>query len=145
MTTPYVLGFAFNPEKTHLLLIQKNRPQWQAGLFNGIGGKIETYDGLPVNAMVREFVEETGLVTSPEQWQQFSTMESNFFHLTCFYTVLENFNHYQSITDEIVFSVSIEQLFATQFKGCISNLSWLIAMLMDKDINHLSSHVRYYE
>src|SRR5579875_1366427 len=98
----YVLGFAFNKEKTKVLLIRKNRPQWQAGLFNGIGGKIESYDVLPVKAMVREFIEETGLSTSIEQWNQYATLGSPNFQVTCYWSVIDNINDYKSITDEEV-------------------------------------------
>lgn len=40
----YVLGFAFNRERTKIVLILKNRPDWQKGKYNGIGGKIEPSD-----------------------------------------------------------------------------------------------------
>ena len=33
MKTNYVVGFAFNKEKTKLLLIKKTKPEWQAGLL----------------------------------------------------------------------------------------------------------------
>ena len=48
----YVLGFAFNKNFREVLLILKNKPQWQKGLYNGIGGKIEEGE-LPIEAMVR--------------------------------------------------------------------------------------------
>ena len=37
----YTLGFVFDRDLQHVLLIQKQRPAWQAGKFNGIGGKLE--------------------------------------------------------------------------------------------------------
>jgi 8-oxo-dGTP diphosphatase len=37
----YVVGFLFNEGKTKVVLIKKNRPDWQKGYFNGVGGKIE--------------------------------------------------------------------------------------------------------
>lgn len=57
----YVLGFMFNEAKTHVLLVKKNRPAWQAGLLNGIGSKIEPGEQ-PLEAMEREFQEETGYI-----------------------------------------------------------------------------------
>jgi ADP-ribose pyrophosphatase YjhB (NUDIX family) len=54
----YVLGFAFNPEKTHVLLAWKSKPAWQAGKLNGIGGAVKE-DELPHHAMAREFAEIT--------------------------------------------------------------------------------------
>ena len=49
MTIKYVVGFAFNKEKTKVLLIKKTKPDWQAGQLNGIGGKIESYDKTHIN------------------------------------------------------------------------------------------------
>ncbi len=55
----YVMGFVFNESKTEVLLIEKKRPKWQAGHWNGIGGKIEQNEK-PADAMQREMFEETG-------------------------------------------------------------------------------------
>lgn len=56
----YVLGFVFNKSKTQVLLIEKKKPEWQAGHWNGIGGKIEENE-LPLQTMIREAIEETSL------------------------------------------------------------------------------------
>lgn len=63
----FVLGFMFNPSRDLVLLIEKDRPAWQAGKLNGVGGKLEDGED-PMVAMVREFREETGIETSPEAW-----------------------------------------------------------------------------
>lgn len=55
----FVLGFVFNSNLNSVLLVEKKRPDWQAGYFNGIGGKIED-DETPLQAMQREGREETG-------------------------------------------------------------------------------------
>ena len=39
--TEYVVGFAFDKKRENVALIQKNRPPWQKGKLNGIGGHIE--------------------------------------------------------------------------------------------------------
>lgn len=69
MKVRYVVGFAFDPALQHVLLVLKNRPSWQAGKFNGPGGKIEE-DEEPKHAMVREFKEETGLDTLEHAWKE---------------------------------------------------------------------------
>jgi len=69
----YVLGFMFSPDLWQVLLIRKEKPSWQAGLLNGIGGKIEPGE-MPLAAMVREFREETGLDTDPCDWHAFGRM-----------------------------------------------------------------------
>jgi 8-oxo-dGTP pyrophosphatase MutT (NUDIX family) len=72
-TTPivYVTGFAFTPDGDSVLLIKKTKPQWQAGKLNGVGGKVEEFDADLAAAMVREFQEETSIVTTSDQWQHF--------------------------------------------------------------------------
>lgn len=67
----YVLGFAFH--KNRVLLIRKNRPQWQAGFVNGVGGKVEAYDWSLTEAMRREFEEETGVNTDLDSWSFFGS------------------------------------------------------------------------
>ena len=70
----YVVGFAFGigerEDISHVLLIRKVKPKWQKGTLNGIGGKLEDLE-TPTQAMVREFREETGILTQPMQWEQF--------------------------------------------------------------------------
>jgi 8-oxo-dGTP pyrophosphatase MutT (NUDIX family) len=56
----YVAGFLFNADKARVLLVRKTRPEWQVGLLNGIGGKIEDMGESAEEAMVREFKEEVG-------------------------------------------------------------------------------------
>lgn len=63
----YVAGFYFSSNMEYVVLIRKNRPDWQKGMLNGVGGHIEP-DEHAIDAMVREFHEETGIKTAPEQW-----------------------------------------------------------------------------
>lgn len=52
-----VAGFCFWERR--VLLVCKQKPKWQHGLWNAVGGKAETVEA-PVDAMRREFKEETG-------------------------------------------------------------------------------------
>ncbi len=68
----YVVGFAFSGG--FVLLILKDHPEWMAGNYCGVGGKIE--DGeTPLDAMIREFKEETGV--NHKQWRQYAVLEVN--------------------------------------------------------------------
>lgn len=71
-TTTYVLGFAFD-EFDNVLLIQKSHPEWMKDNYNGLGGKVELFEA-PIDAMVREFKEESGIETFDSDWKQFATM-----------------------------------------------------------------------
>lgn len=66
----FVIGFAFDLEKNQLLLIEKKRPLWMAGLLNGVGGKIEPHES-PEQAMAREFFEEANVSTLSTDWKLF--------------------------------------------------------------------------
>ncbi len=66
-----VCGFAFSDKGRDVLLIRKKRPAWQSGFLNGVGGHIRQDEGSQL-AIVREFMEETGIATSPDQWTMFA-------------------------------------------------------------------------
>lgn len=67
----YVLGFRFH--EGNVLLIKKAKPAWQKGRMNGIGGKVEPGEE-SIDAMVREFREETGIETSHSDWKYIALM-----------------------------------------------------------------------
>jgi 8-oxo-dGTP diphosphatase len=69
----YVVGFIFNKDLTQVLLIHKNRPEWQAGKLNGPGGKIEEGEN-GTKAVRREIEEETGLKTDNSDWYYVKTL-----------------------------------------------------------------------
>lgn len=64
----YVLGFMFSASLRYVGLIQKAKPEWQAGKWNGVGGRVEALDFTYLDAMVREFYEETGVQTRNRDW-----------------------------------------------------------------------------
>ncbi len=69
----YVLGFMFTADRESVVLVRKAKPAWQAGKLNGVGGAVE--DGEPpVDAMVREFHEETSGDTDPSKWACFGQL-----------------------------------------------------------------------
>ena len=57
----WVVGFLMDSDAEQVILIRKNRPEWQAGKLNGVGGKVEPGE-LIGGAMYREFREETGVI-----------------------------------------------------------------------------------
>lgn len=65
----HVVGFFFDTERRRVWLVRKQRPEWQKGRLNGIGGKIEPGE-TALDAIVREFAEETGYRLAPERWEE---------------------------------------------------------------------------
>lgn len=74
------IGFLFRDNNSEVCLIEKNRPAWQRGRLNGVGGHIEGGES-PVEAMAREFREETG---ASVQWRQFCLIVGSGYELYCF-------------------------------------------------------------
>lgn len=130
--TRYVLGFLFDFEQARVVLIRKNRPEWQKGRLNGVGGKIEN-DESPIDAMRREFKEETGAEFN--SWTHFATLQGDTFVVEVFSgqnsRVLESVD---SKTDEWVEVHKVEDVKSGNL-WTISNLSFLIPLAINpKDI-----------
>jgi 8-oxo-dGTP diphosphatase len=88
MITNYVVAFLFTHNVEKVWLIQKQKPEWQKGCLNGIGGKIEE-DETPMQAVIRELKEESGLDISAEQLIEVGEMkginnDSTGFNVTIF-------------------------------------------------------------
>lgn len=127
--TEYVAGLCFDSAK-RVVLIRKEKPAWQCGKLNGVGGKINPHE-LPVNAMRREFCEETGVKV--HDWDKFCLLTHregvwrvHFFVAHCDETVRN------------VFSATRERVVVNDapyvFDRMIPNLSWLIPMALDNTI-----------
>lgn len=135
--TYFCLGFLFSRSLDQVLLIRKNRPAWQAGKLNGIGGKIEPNE-TPIEAMRREFWEEAGL--SITDWTKFARLAKPFeFCVDCFYAVGEP-NHAKTQTDEVLEVWSLPLFYNVPV---ISNLHWLLPLAQDHIKNPLKAEVVY--
>ena len=67
----YVVGFCFVPNEGNVILIRKNKPAWQEGKLNGVGGSIEAGE-TAMQAMEREWLEETAEPRTG--WELFCTI-----------------------------------------------------------------------
>lgn len=123
----YVLGFALSPFGRRVALIRKNRPAWQAGRFNGIGGKTEQGES-PADAMAREFFEESGCQTAPEAWAPFALLTGPGYRVVVFRTELSEvqLSGLRSATDETVIVVETD----TQAwrEGALDNVELLVGL-----------------
>ena len=125
----YALGFLFNQELTKVALIRKNRPEWQKGLLNGIGGQIEEKDGSTTNdnpdynAMVREFREETGVFH--EKWLDFGVMRGSSFCVHLFVGA-GDLSKLKSVTDEEIVIVDLKEIYSGN-NSLIQNVPALVS------------------
>jgi len=126
----YVLGFAFVGED--VLLIHKLRgPSVVRNKLNGIGGNIEVGE-TPLNAMVREFKEETDIDTTLRQWNYKALMsvpayQANIYvYSTKFVAPIAH----KSMTDEIVSWYWMHN----RALNIVDNLKWLLPLAFDDNV-----------
>lgn len=123
----FVLIFIFDKGFKNVLLIHKNRPDWQKGKLNGLGGKIEKGE-TPKQAIVREVSEEAGLKLNLKSVKKMGVVGGKDWRMHVFiYLYPGNLKNAKSMTDEKVTVVTCSNL----PKICLSNLSWMIPMCID--------------
>lgn len=133
----YVVGFAFD-EDERVALICKERPPWQKGLFNGVGGKIEIGE-TPLQAMIREFDEETGVLV--DNWEMYATLLYPQAEI-CFFKALvptDYMDALQSKTDEFIFIFTLAEF--QKSDGFVRNLSWLLPLALYDKASYLPINV----
>jgi 8-oxo-dGTP diphosphatase len=137
----FCLGFAFDAAGKHVLLIRKNRPTWQRGSLNGVGGHVERNESFHA-AMAREFREETGVETYESNWKHFATLSGPEFLMHVFSIHTNEIHYAESKTDEIVVLHNVADLHRLHV---ISNLTWLIPAALDQHFmqNNYTLEARY--
>lgn len=137
--TEYVLGFAFGERKGRptVLLVQKTSPPWQAGKYNGVGGKIEPNEE-PVVAMAREFLEETGINTSIDDWDERLTMQGSDWKVIVFKMESRYLHLAKQITEKDRPLICDLEVLPEQI---IPNLRWITKFLVDPE--YIKAHVYY--
>lgn len=133
----YVVGFVLAGGLQEVVLIRKNRPAWQAGRLNGIGGKIEPAEW-PANAMAREFEEETGVRIHAGDWEHLCTItwpddlarvgdgKAPAVHFFRHVWPDASSPPVRSCTDEDVVIIRLEQVHSRD--DLIPNLKWLLPL-----------------
>jgi 8-oxo-dGTP diphosphatase len=128
----FVVGFAFN-ELERVLLVEKKRPDWQKGLLNGIGGKIEPGE-TPAEAMDRECLEETGLRL---KWTEVGLMrgantdgKKTLFECFIYYAKSKLVDKFQQIEDE---PLDLYSPNCVHHSAVVPNLNFLIPFMLCED------------
>ena len=132
----YVLGFMFNYSFDHIVLIRKNKPAWQAGKFNGLGGKKEKQDDTFLHAMVREFYEEAKIETDIASWYNFANLDGPDFHVACYWTVAgENIisKCFRSFEEGLISNYNLKYILSPEnFGEMVPNVPFLITLAIAK-------------
>lgn len=128
-----VVGFVFDEGFNNVLLIQKQKPDWQRGYFNGIGGKCKQ-DEPPRLAIARETYEETTMDIEPASWTHFVTLRTGSkpepspdVEVCFFFTVVERcvLTSAHSETKEQLLIILRSNL---QHYKTLPNLQWMIPL-----------------
>lgn len=127
----YVVGFLFDDDMKNILLIRKNRPAWQAGKLNGVGGKIERFEQ-PIAAMAREFYEEAGEDT-PATWAHVCTLRFPYAEVEFFAGKSTfHFNGAHTRTDEEIVKLPLNQEFFMGTHPVVENILPLVELSMQR-------------
>jgi 8-oxo-dGTP diphosphatase len=139
----YVNGFMINPVTRDVLFIKKNRPTFQVGKWNGIGGKLEKGES-PIEAMVREFREETGVVTAQNDWEHTITLTGKGdegvglllyagFKVHFYRMFVEKMPDFHQMTDEYVAVGNLAYLYRDDFPT-LDNMKWILPLQFNMNV-----------
>lgn len=124
----YVAGFYFNETGEKVALVHKNRPTWQRGQINAIGGKVELGES-PYDAIEREFLEETGVQVS--NWEQVIEIYGDDWKVY-FFRAFGDPSKCKTIEDEKIKTYLTKDALA--LPNLISNLYWILPLSLDKNV-----------
>lgn len=139
----YTLGFIFDASLEKVLLIHKNRPEWQAGKVNGLGGKVEEGED-SLTCIVREIQEEANLQTQKDDWIYLGRLGNKDWNMEVFALVYKgDITGAKTMTDEQVEWFEVNNLPS----NVMQNLCWLIPLALDKiqngDFNSITVEYGY--
>jgi len=122
----YVCGFI--RDKDNIALVRKNKPTWQAGKLNGIGGGIEPGEKAH-DAMPREWQEETGMVF--DDWKLFAELCFDEAAVHFFKATVEQLPTFPAIND-IGEAIEVHN-YESVVRSCstIPNLKWLLPLAFE--------------
>lgn len=125
--TNYTVGFIFDKNLQHVLLINKLKPAWQKGKLNGVGGKLEEGE-TPKEGVLREVLEETGIQTKATQLMEVGELIEAQAKIYIFTTIIDKDIHKEkSLTQEKVAWHQIDAL----PQNIIPNLLWQIPFCLN--------------
>lgn len=127
MMQKYVVGFLIDSD-WNVVLIRKNKPEFQKGFLNGVGGKIEEGED-PMRAMEREFAEEAGVIF--KKWNHFATIsEEGDYEVYCFKAFVPDVKEIEtkSMTSELI---EVRPIKFLRVAGILPSAMWLIQIALD--------------
>lgn len=133
MKQQYVNALMFSKRGDEILLIEKQRPDWQKEKLNGIGGKIEPGES-PEQAIIREVKEETGIEYN--EFNYFCRLEGEDWIVYFYYCFCDIIYSAKAGTDE---AIGIFKVSDIPGLPVIDNLRWLIPMALHRDFKGMAT------
>lgn len=125
----YVVGFLFDKTLENVVLIRKNRPEWQRNKWNGVGGHIEEGETAAC-AMAREFEEETGKAIGEREWKGYGRLHGPGWEIFLFFAV-DGHEGITTKTDEVVERWGVASILTGQAPiPVLGNIRWHLQMAM---------------
>jgi 8-oxo-dGTP diphosphatase len=115
----YTIGICFDNNLENIVLILKNRPEWQKGKYNFPGGHTEENE-IGIDCIIREFREECNIIT--KDWIHIGNIKNKDNYIVEIFTLMQNFKNIKTMTDEKIEIFNINNLPT----NIISNLNYLI-------------------
>jgi 8-oxo-dGTP diphosphatase len=126
-TLDYVLALLFTADGREVVLVRKNRPAWQLGRVNVLGGKLHDGESL-FDAARREVREEAGV--DIEEWEHFLVWHDPAYRLRAVRAFDEAARRARTAEDQEVFLAHVRALPLE----VIDNLRWIIPLALDRDV-----------
>lgn len=122
----YVAGLLFSKNKKYIALIHKKRgPSALIGKWNAPGGKVEAGEE-PIDAMRREFKEETGVAVP--FWYQFLVLSGDGWRVTFFVAFNNQVDLVRTMEEETVMPLCVGYMLAGS--DLVPNMRWIIPMAL---------------
>ena len=141
MKIRYVLGFAFNHGRTHVLLQKKKSKYSIFENYNGIGGKIENRETV-LEAMTREFFLATKIKTDPSGWNKICVIYGEDWMCHVFSNYIQHKDSLYNLCgkdDNGLILPTVENVNSLDLEHSVA---WLIPMCLDDNIVYGATKVR---
>ncbi len=112
----YVSGFLFSKDRAKLVLVLKNRPFYLKGKYNAVGGKIDPGEQ-PIDAMRREFWEETG--QNVTDWYPLGSYQTPRENETIHYFIATDDIDVKTMTDEEIVVIDFKDINSYRFDSFV--------------------------
>lgn len=141
----YVSMLMFSADRTKVVLIVKNRPKFLEGKLCPVGGHIEA-DEEPNVAAAREFEEEAGVATEPDEWLKFAICEGPDWFMHCFVSFDDLAYDCHTTTDEPIFVKDVADVTREVLRNpalAASDFVALVGLALQAGVRQGIAHINY--